>query len=673
MQIAGGRFVLMAMLTSAVTLLIGCGGGGGSGSATEGATAPITPTPPAATTSGLMPAPPALGTILLADATALRPVRDGAVWAYRGTRVPFVGAAAVNYVNNVRQVVSATAISEISDNAANQGVDTQPLSVEAGLVSSTQGIELARKGAPESIKFIELRSPVRAGDQIIIHDKRYTDTDIDADSDDKTDIFDVAVYARVIGTEVLALPNLPTLETVLVETTGLTRVIYSSNGQASPIAKRTVQSWYAKGLGIVRQVTSQPSANGESVSVTDEKLSSWDGVIEGFGALPTQTAAVPSTSPVLAGVSPGGFDQALAFDDHALLFSNNNVATDQFGSVVARVDLRGNITSVRILPNLRVSYFGSLVRTTAGAAYVQLQPNGNDTQLSMTQLDVDGNLQGAVDAVKFDLSGSRSFSPRILRFAAAADGSTMWVLWSRSYVDLGVGFKYEVLLRAFDLTGAPKTPEMKLDTQEASWLSLTAGKGQALASWARYGGGNDLLYAAASVSSAAKVKTLVAGLQNPGNPPTPMLLSDSGALVWTSSLSGQSTLVNVAGITLDSALAPLRSASSLDAEQIDGFTNTPDFDNNINRVRPVASGSRLVFTSKLSGPLWPQDSDGPSLAQLSWIDTNNQPLAVQKSKSLHYAWPNPVIQLVFADRVLLIGGSYQLQTTVLWLNAGSAL
>jgi hypothetical protein len=671
MQTAGRRFVSMAIVTTSMALLVGCGGGGGgSASATEGGTAP---TPATVTTSGLMPTPPALGAILLADATVLRPVRDGAVWTYRGTSQPFVGATVVNYVNKVRQAVSGTATLETGDNSNNEGADTQPLSVAAGVVSSTQGIELARKGAPENIKFVELRSPVRLGDQIVIHDKRYIDTDIDADGDRKTDIFDVAVYARVIGTEVLTLPNLPPLETVLVETTALTRVIYSSDGQASRVLKRSVQSWYAKGLGIVRQVSTQPSASGESVSVTEEKLVSWDGVSEGFGALPTQTTVVPSTSPILAGASPIGFDQAVAFDDHALLFSTSDFSLGQFDSLVARIDLRGNITSVRILPKLRVSDFGSLVRTSAGAAYIRQPTDGNQAQIAMTKMDVDGNLQGAVDAVKIDLSGSRSFSPRVERFVAAADDSTIWVLWSRSYLDLGEGFKYELILRAFDLNGAPKTPEMPLDSQQSYWQSLTAGKGQVLASWARYGGGNGLLYAAASVATSARVKTLVEGLQNPSLPPTPLLLGSSGALVWTTSLSGRSALVNVAGVKFDAALMPLLSASSLDAEQLDGFTNTPSFDNNINRVAPAASGSRLVFTSQLGGPLWPQDIYGPSLAQLSWIDTNDQALALQKSKSLRYAWPNPAIQLVFADRVLLVGGRGKLQSTVVWLNAGSAL
>jgi hypothetical protein len=67
----------------AATLLIvaGCGGGGGGGDAGGSSSGGGSATPSfAGSPADMLPAAPALGTVLAADAATLRPLRDGAAW-----------------------------------------------------------------------------------------------------------------------------------------------------------------------------------------------------------------------------------------------------------------------------------------------------------------------------------------------------------------------------------------------------------------------------------------------------------------------------------------------------------------------------------------------------------------------------------------------------------------
>ena len=194
-------FVLSALLA-----LSACGGGGGGGGAADGP--PSSGPGPTSAATALVPTAPPVGAVLYADATSLRPLRDKAVWTYSGTSVAFPGATPVLYTTTSTHVAAADgSVSENYSNAGNDGVDTVAVRTVAGTVSSPQDGNFSGKGASELIDVVELRSPVRQGDQYTALDKRFTDTNIDVDTDGKPDALDVAIYTRVIGNETVVLPN----------------------------------------------------------------------------------------------------------------------------------------------------------------------------------------------------------------------------------------------------------------------------------------------------------------------------------------------------------------------------------------------------------------------------------------------------------------------------------
>jgi hypothetical protein len=237
-------------------------------------------------TSGLVPAAPATSVLITDDAAQLRPIRDGAVWTYSGTRIAYTGATPVVYVNRTTQSASSsTSAIESSTNSSNQGPDTQSVSISGGVVGSPLAIDFAGTGQPETVPFIEMRSPVRQGDQFTIWDRHYTDTNIDIDGDSIHDALDIALYGRVMGLETLNLPGLSALTTVRVDIIERARVTASSSGAPSPVVESVIQTWYAPGIGIVRQRSSTPTASGNDVQIVEEQLTSWSGLAQASGAL----------------------------------------------------------------------------------------------------------------------------------------------------------------------------------------------------------------------------------------------------------------------------------------------------------------------------------------------------------------------------------------------------
>jgi len=258
-----------ASLIATLTCVLAACGGGGAGS--EGGSTGVSAT-------GLVPDAPALGATLYADATVLRPVRDQAIWRYDGVSTP-LGGRVVNYTTTTRQSVAADGtVTEFSSNSGNEGADSQVIRVSGGVVSSTVEVDFAGRGVPEVLQITELRSPVRAGDQFVILDKRYAETSIDADGDGRPDALDVAIYARVIGNETVAPPGLAALNAVRVDVLVATRVIPSRSGVAGDVVRARTQAWYAPGIGIVRARAETPAVNASGADTVDEIITGWQGL-----------------------------------------------------------------------------------------------------------------------------------------------------------------------------------------------------------------------------------------------------------------------------------------------------------------------------------------------------------------------------------------------------------
>lgn len=579
--------------------------------------------------------------------------------------------SSVYLTETVHSASSSGGITEATSNVDNDGPDSTVASLINGTVSITEAIDFLDNGKPETIQVIELKSPVRAGEQYTILDRRFTETGIDADGDKKPDPLDVAVYARVIGLETLNLPNLPSMAALRVDTTVLTRMQASGDGKYSPVVSAETRRWYVEGVGLVQQQTRRPTASGIGTHETTEQLISWDGVNAGLGAMPPVASVLPSSSPVMAGMAlrgkNSGFLQATATADHMLVF----VRTDSDEILVSRLDLRGRVLESRLhpAPTIPRSY-GRLIARNDGALYIGTKPNATG-MAEIRRFDAVGALLPAEAPAQIDLRGDRPSSRADERFSAAIDGDTLWLLWSRDYYTPQVPVNKELVLRAFDLNGSPKSPELIVDNVEVTNWTLTAAQGKALITWTRLmtGGLHEGRYAPVTLStSTVTPRVLVSGMTD-ANSVSPLLLDKGAALLWSSALEGRrGLLAHAAGLRLDDSFVPIRSSNGgLDLELIEGF---PTFSG---ELPPVLQGSRLIGVSLVTDRLWPSDPQSTQrLDAVSWIDIDAGALAKSKaitirSGGIDRGGQMAHAQLVFPDRVILFSGSNQLSTTLVWL------
>ncbi|MCD2339978.1 hypothetical protein LRH25_06445 [Ideonella azotifigens] len=651
--------------------LAACGGGGGGDAGGGGDTR---------TTSGLLPAAVTPGATLATDASVFRPMRDQATWTYRGSYKAFSGADATAYTNTVTQSLTAAGeVSESSTDDAHAGSASQTVQISAGTVATPATVDFTGLGNAEALSLVELRSPVRRGEQYTVLDRHYATSNYDGDLDGKADAMDVAIYASVIGKESLSLPNLPTMDTVLVDTTVVSRLQYSSNQQFSNVVTLTRQVWYAAGVGIVRQRTTGPNAAGSGIEEADEQIASWDGLESGLGAMAITPTFVPDSSALFPGqrLSAGIGFQAFAFADHALLLTS---APDGLtpGVTASELNLRGEVTGTRQLDFISspTPYQAVFVQHAGGLLYLaQDDPNAGSPVVKVTKLDAHGAVQVAVGSIAIDLSGT-VFQPTIKnQFAAAVDGSTLWVMWPRTWVNVGVGFVNDLVLQAFDFNGQPLAPEQLLMRASGSDFflisGLSAGHGSALATWMRTTGGvKELMMTSASVTAGASSVSLAGGFSDGAALVAPFSLADGGALLWPQ-LPFTTGVTGVGGLRLDSNFSPVRSTANLGDERIASIA----------AYRAArALDNRVVLLGDVSLELlWPDSADTDLVAQLHWMDTSAAALASTPVSTVRFASPKYAVQLVFPDRVLVIGtamppGYYEgLATSVVWLNRGTSL
>jgi hypothetical protein len=570
---------------------------------------------------------------------------------------PNTGGTAVRYLTTTTQAAG----SETASNAANAGTRTAPVANPgSGTVTNTQSIDYAGKGAKEAVIFKELLSPVRVDDQNTVLLKRYagTDTAVDIDKDGKTDLLDVAVYAKVIGKEALALPNLPTVNAVRVDTVTLKRYTRSSDSLAAPTDTSTVSTWYAQGIGIVRQTTTLPATTGTGSQTTDEKIVFWDGQTNGFGAMASVAGVVPAGGTVPGGALPGtsnGLRAAVGFDDYALVFTTSGTDT-----LISRLDNRGRVQSARLLSSVSLSA-GTRVHR-AGAGVVMTRPFGAK-QVAITRLDGNGVLVGALDAVKVSLSGDTVDTTRIETGVESTTG--LWVVWPRV-----LGGVNDLMIASFSLdTGAGQTTEIPVSKVPTTNQRLTVSGTVAQATWQTVSP-SEVGWATASYAPGATAPTIVniSNLSEVTVPVTPLRFGTTGGLIWpvaaTSATAG--VLVKADGKTLLGTTG----IGTLNAELLQGapayVAGSPTTTN---------LGTRGVFASPGSGDLWPGETNAAIVpGTVSWIDVVNaaDPLSKQLATTVRYSFEGATQQAQLADRVLMLGGASALSTTVVWLNRGPA-
>lgn len=506
-QVQRARFQLRARCVAGIAalLLAGCGGGGGSSGS------------PASPTAGqsLIPPAPAVGAVLYETASLLRPLRPGARWVYRTEDRAFGQFTQTS----IQHAAAADGSVTESDSSS---PETSQLTVDpaSGTVNFSVALELVPKWVPVVIAGPELRSPIRQNDQYNLIEERFSNQPIDIDGDGKFDTVDVASYRRVIGNESVTLPNrtLPVL--ALRVDTVLTVRINPSNRTTPLVTSSSVSTWYAPGIGVVRQLlaSSDPSRSFDQ----EDLLLGWDGLTEGWGFVmqpaQTQRTAGGGTAWVEA---PSG---AVVVPDGALITS---------GSRVHRLDSRGMVQASQDPPS---GQFQALMRLSAGNRWL----SGSWPSYQLHALSDAGATLGSGPVGVFTLA---STDPATLaEYAVGLDGhptsDQFWMAWQRTVASPSTGTANQLVVRAIGADGSTPRPEIVIPIGSpltSSSTRLAAHANGALVTWIETtaSSGNTIHYAGVSAtgqidfqrSIAVSSPAVVEGLR-------PLVGGDLRWLVW---------------------------------------------------------------------------------------------------------------------------------------------
>ncbi len=640
-----------------LALLVACGGGGGGGAAPP---APPPPPPPPAV-SGLVPAAPTPGAVLLADAARLEPDIDGAAWHYQGSYRENPFAQPVVYETRRTLTVRADRSVEVNDsNSLNAGPDVETGTLVDGQVILSYATNLSGR-AVETYSTPVLRSPVRAGDQYTILDRRYTDTDLDADNDGKFDVIEVGFYLRVVGMETVDLPVIGNVQAIRIDTVALQRVQYSSDNSYSRVFESIGKGWYLPGVGEVRGRLETSRASG-GYEVYEQTLSYWDGVDTGLGRSPTQSPDVAS----LAGRF-SGFRQpvAHAFAGHALLFGIAETASGAgLAALAVRYDRRGTPQGSVLAGWNDVATWLDAVPVRDGLVVVGSRPDLSNAVV-FGQTDASGNRRGGADMVAVGLGGSR-LVPQVSRVQVAGDDTRVWLVWDRLYRDTDPAFsiRNELVVQPFSPEGVPLAAESTIPVASMPGSrTLSARGGRLLLSWLEGSSETQLRMAVidASGSGAVARAPYAVDLRPGAQMLQPLLFDSGGALLWFhNGFPGPN--VETYGLRLDGGFAARPAGASPEADRLAGLLSPPRGSATGSLLRE-SLGNRLLML--LAEP--PAD---PQLAagRVMWIDsTPDQPLATSAQKSVPFQWGAtlPHTMAVYTDRVLLFTGT---TGAVLWLR-----
>jgi hypothetical protein len=657
---------------ASIALLAACGGGGGSGG--DGTSAPSLPLAPSAT--GLVPDPPQLGAVILDDATKLRPLRHGARWVYQGQE-----GGTWTYSSSIDVSGSGSTFVEVRRGLFNGDDDTVTTTVASGVVTVRERFEFGDAGASEEIAYVELRSPVRAGDQITLIERNDFAFGIDVDGDRVNDIGSIAAFSRVIGWEDIQLPVLGrSVRAVRVDTTLAARVIKSSDGTTLPTVSTLQSVWYLPGVGIVRLRTSDTTM-AVGPDDTDERLVGWDGVTEGLGAFSPTDGKVGETW-------LGRPLAAAGLGDRALVINARDSADDAgSGATISQLSSRGEVLSVTDIPGFATRLPVQLVRTGSGAGLIwmekdQSDKSGNPIRVRMLRFNAQGLPTGQMPGI---LLADAVDSTEV---AAAYDGARVWMLWTQYDPTTGPNGSIKLVVRAFDDMGVPVSPLIPVGESPSGGqvaLGLASRDGSVLVSWAQktwFGDPTRFDIQAATVDltglrSAARLGStdFVSNWTANESRLAPLLPSGSaGVIVWgsplfTSSLTGDA--VAPRGVALLPGLQPRWSnAAEPDGERLPVPALTLD---------PVALstsvGDRVVVAQTSYGvfrdPQLPDD-----FLQFSFATPGAVPLAQTQFTTLRWTARSYLSQHYFGtlervvalnDRVLLLGNQpWGMMVSVAW-------
>ena len=344
------------------------------------------------------------------------------------------------------------------------------------------------------------------------------------------------------------------------------------------------------------------------------------------------------------------------------------------GTIFSTLDLRGNVNASRLYADFRRSSSSDRFAAHDGGIVHLAIPNG-DAIVALTRFDSNGVLQGSIGGITMDLGGGRPV-PVIDRLEVAGEGSTIWVQWLRRSVNLGVGPQIELLLRGFDAQGVAITPEMQLEGPASAgpftFGGVHAKGGRALAWWL---GSSDALahearYAVVMPAGHGRDRAAV-----------------DDRLAVDECLPGRLPARFGRGLRVGLALEQPRPTAALDRRGAARHgLRAATIHCRQHRQRVAGQRADLGCASCrargprpedacVSGvrfePLWPLGAAEP-IDVVALLNVGTTPLASVPARITRSAPgfdDGPArAQLIFADRVLLLGSGFRLSTTVVWLR-----
>lgn len=571
--------------------LVGCGGGGG-----EPASAPPpAPAPPVLAPSGLVPPPPSPGEVLVQQGASLWPQRAGARWIYR--MVDAAQGGAIYNQNTVNQ--SANPDGSVKESRQGRDLDEQDVWTDASGNVRVR-TELTLPGSVTKLAVVEgiaLSAQLRANQQLIVFDRRLTGTSVDLDRDGRIDIVDVAIWRTVRGNESLQLPFHPTpVQALRVDNVVALRITPSS-GAAIQQSEARSSTWYAAGIGVVREQEAS-TAPGRAFD-SDEWLIGHDGLDRGIGVISAQ----------------GVKEDALPFRAANVLVMPGGLLLSEFGKRLQVPDL--------VWPS-EIAWSGrTWTRRLQGTLFSLAEgaPVG-DTRIALVlrPLAADGTLANLPQALILPQRRSDgSFFEGELRWVLRDGARRGWFYWTRSYNDLGNQRPRKALVvRGFDATGLLGS-EIELPA-DSLWSSPTVEmEGDALmVAWQEGGSFDGPGIVAFKVKSDGQWLRRSWAFQGDLFPA--WLVNEVGT--WLTWQNGQATHA----MRLDDGLEPLglEAGLQLDPSALARATRLPDVVPNSGEqllsARYVASGDRWWLAKTVFGKAFVEDVQKAHFLELVELD-----------------------------------------------------
>jgi hypothetical protein len=450
-----------------------------------------------------------------------------------------------------------------------------------------------------------------------------------------------------------------------VDTVVLTRAYLSGNGQASDVIEVSRQStWYVSGIGVVRNRLVDHSSATDVV--TDELLIRWDGITEGLGYLDPTTPTFPNDGSLIAGLSLPAPHGAVSFADHALVATPMPLLpTAAYGVVMSVLDLRGRIVSTHIHTDLATPLSAGpvrMVRLGSGAGLItRLATDTLSLDLQLYAFDASGARVGSGAPIPVRL-GAGLRAERLNEFdqaIATPDGSRIWIVWTRLWIDDSAAVVRETLLRQFDTAGNPTTAAFTVSSASAaSFVTAAAAPQSVLLGWT---GSGAWRYGLAQNGGAALSEQAFATAFQPIPFVAPQ--DQRFGLLWSDAAA-------VRAVALDGGtLTPTLSAGTGLADQLVSSTWGGSL---AGPVSVEADAQRAVIATSVRSQFLPGDSETRVhvIAELPWSagPLASAPQAVTRVPDM---WPGttPSNQslLLFTDRALLLSwNGFTLKVLPVW-------